>query len=65
MTLSLQRALKVMRRDYTELHQAADWLEQLTAILDPEGKPNGKLPRPDRGGESVFATVDRVQHKDG
>jgi len=39
---SLQRALKVMRRGYTELHQAADWLEQLTAILDPEGKPNGK-----------------------
>jgi DUF971 family protein len=35
----LQRALKVMRRDYTELRQAADWLEQLSALLDPDGKP--------------------------
>ena len=35
----LRRALKVMRRDYTELRQAADWLEQLSAILDPDGKP--------------------------
>jgi hypothetical protein len=29
-----------MRRDYTELHQAADWPEQRASILDPEGKPN-------------------------
>jgi hypothetical protein len=35
----LRRALQVMRRDYAELHQAADWLEQLSAILDPAGKP--------------------------
>ena len=35
----LRRALKVMRRDYTELRQAADWLEQLADILDPDGKP--------------------------
>ena len=35
----LRRALKVMRRDYTEMRQAADWLEQLSAILDPDGKP--------------------------
>lgn len=35
----LRRALKVMRRDYTEMRQAADWLEQLAAILDPDGKP--------------------------
>ncbi len=35
----LRRALKVMRHDYTEVRQAADWLEQLAAILDPDGKP--------------------------
>jgi hypothetical protein len=35
----LRRALKVMRRDYAEMRQAADWLEQLAAILDPDGKP--------------------------
>jgi len=35
----LRRALQVMRRDYTEMRQAADWLEQLSAILDPDGKP--------------------------
>jgi len=35
----LQRALKIMRRDYTEMRQAADWLEQLAALLDPDGKP--------------------------
>jgi len=35
----LRRALKVMRRDYTEMRQAADWLEQLAALLDPDGKP--------------------------
>jgi hypothetical protein len=35
----LRRALQVMRRDYTELRQAADWLEQLSAILDPDGQP--------------------------
>jgi hypothetical protein len=35
----LRRALKVMHRDYTEVRQAADWLEQLSAILDPDGQP--------------------------
>jgi hypothetical protein len=35
----LRRALKVVRRDYTHLRQAADWLEQIAEILDPDGKP--------------------------
>jgi len=35
----LRRALQVMRRDYTELRQAADWLEHLSDILNPDGKP--------------------------
>jgi hypothetical protein len=35
----LRRALKVMRRDYLQVRQAADWLEHLETILDPDGKP--------------------------
>jgi hypothetical protein len=35
----LRRALKVMRRDYRPVRQAADWLEHLEAILDPNGQP--------------------------
>jgi len=35
----LRRALHVVRRDYTQLRQAADWLEQIAAILDPDGQP--------------------------
>jgi len=35
----LRRALKTVRRDYTHLRQAADWLEHIAAILDPDGKP--------------------------
>jgi hypothetical protein len=35
----LRRALKIVRRDYTQLRQAADWLEQIAEILDPDGKP--------------------------
>jgi hypothetical protein len=35
----LRRALKAVRRDYTDLRQAADWLEQIADVLDPEGKP--------------------------
>jgi hypothetical protein len=35
----LRRALKVVRRDYTHLRQAADWLAQIADILDPDGQP--------------------------
>jgi hypothetical protein len=35
----LRRALNVMRCDYAEIRQAADWLEQLSTILDPDGTP--------------------------
>ena len=35
----LRRALKVVRRDYNNLRQAADWLEQIAKILDPDGQP--------------------------
>jgi hypothetical protein len=35
----LRQALQVVRRDYAQLRQAADWLEQIAAILDPDGQP--------------------------
>ena len=35
----LRRALQAVRRDYTPLRHAADWLEQLADLLDPDGKP--------------------------
>lgn len=35
----LQTALATVHADYTDLHQAAAWLDQLAEILDPEGKP--------------------------
>jgi hypothetical protein len=35
----LRQALKAMRADYLDLHQAADWLERIAHVLDPDGKP--------------------------
>jgi len=35
----LRRTLKTMRRDYTDLRQAADWLAQIADSLDPDGQP--------------------------
>ena len=35
----LRRALKGVRRDYHNLRQATDWLEQIAELLDPDGKP--------------------------
>ncbi len=35
----LRQALKAVRRDYTHLRQAANWLGQIAEILDPDGKP--------------------------
>lgn len=35
----LRQALKTVRADYAELHQAAAWLEELADILDPEQHP--------------------------
>jgi hypothetical protein len=36
--VGLRRALKVVRRDYTDLRQAADWLEQIADVLEPDGQ---------------------------
>jgi len=35
----LQKALLLAQSDYAELRQAADWLEHIADLLDPEGKP--------------------------
>jgi hypothetical protein len=35
----LQVALQAAQTDYTRLHQAADWLEHIADLLDPEEKP--------------------------
>jgi rRNA maturation protein Nop10 len=54
----LHTALLSVHSDYTELRQAADWLEHITDLLDPEGKP-------DRSGREVrqalFAYLDDIQ----
>lgn len=36
----LRAAITLIQDDYTELRQAADWLEQIAALLDPDGKPS-------------------------
>jgi hypothetical protein len=54
----LHTALLIAHSDYTELRQAADWLEHISHILDPEEKP-------DRSGAEVqqqlFAYLDDIQ----
>ena len=35
----LQQALATAQADYTLLRQAGDWLQQLAALLDPDGAP--------------------------
>jgi hypothetical protein len=56
----LHQALLSVQSDYTDLRQAADWLEHIAAILDPEGKPH-------RSGAEVeqelFAYLDDIQQQ--
>lgn len=35
----LRQGLQAVQSDYTDLRQAADWLEQIAALLDPDGQP--------------------------
>jgi hypothetical protein len=35
----LRRALKAVRADYRDLRQAADWLDRIADVLDPDGQP--------------------------
>jgi hypothetical protein len=56
----LHTALLAVCSDYTELRQAANWLEHISYVLDPEGKP-------DRSGAQVqqelFAYLDNIQRE--
>jgi hypothetical protein len=56
----LHHALLSVQSDYTELRQAADWLEHVADLLDPEGKPH-------RSGAEVkqelFAYLDDIQQQ--
>ncbi len=56
----LRQALSSIQSDYTELRQAAAWLEHISDLLDPEGK----LPR--SGAEvkqALFAYLDEVRQE--
>ena len=56
----LRQALSSIRPDYTELSQAAAWLEHISDLLDPEGK----LPRSGAQVEhALFAYLDQVQQQ--
>lgn len=41
----LQKALQSAQADYTDLRQAADWLEGISDLLDPQGKPSRSGPQ--------------------
>ena len=56
----LRQALSSVQPDYTELRQAAAWLEHISDLLDPEGKP------PRSGAEveqALFAYLNEVQQE--
>ena len=56
----LHTALVSVQSDYTDLRQAADWLEHIADLLDPQGKPH-------RSGAEVkqelFAYLDDIQRQ--
>jgi rRNA maturation protein Nop10 len=56
----LHNALLSVDADYTDLRQAADWLEHITDLLNPDGKP-------DRSGTQVqqelFGYLDDIQQE--
>lgn len=56
----LQTALQATQPDYQALRQAADWLEHIAALLDPEGKT-------ERSGSQVrqelFTYLDDIQEE--
>lgn len=56
----LHHALLSVESDDTDLRQAADWLEHIADLLDPEGKPH-------RSGaevkQALFAYLDDIQRK--
>jgi hypothetical protein len=56
----LHSALLASHSDYTELRQAADWLEHIRHILDPEEKPDRSGPEAQ---QELFAYLDDIQRE--
>ena len=54
----LQAALQAAQTDYTRLRQVADWLEQISDLLDPEGKPQRSA---DQVKQALFAYLQNIQ----
>ena len=54
----LQVALQAAQTDYTRLRQAADWLEQIADLLDPEEKPPRSA---DQVQQALFDYLQRIQ----
>jgi hypothetical protein len=56
----LHTALLTVRSDYTQLRQAADWLEHIRHILDPQEKPDRSGPEVQ---QELFAYLDDIQRE--
>jgi hypothetical protein len=56
----LHTALLFVHSDYTELRQAADWLEHIRHILDPEEKPDRSAAAVQ---QELFAYLDDIQRE--
>ena len=53
----LRQALKTVRTDYRDLHQAADWLHHIAETLDPDGKPARTSQEVQSEWQAVLATI--------
>ena len=56
----LQKALLSAQSDYTELRQAADWLQHIAELLDPEGKPERSAAQVQ---QELFSYLDDIAQK--
>jgi len=55
----LQQALATVQADYTLLRQAGDWLQQLAALLDPDGQPQRSGAQVRREFEAFLAQIEK------
>jgi hypothetical protein len=55
----LQQALATVQADYTLLRQAGDWLQQLAALLDPDGQPQRTGAQVRREFEAYLAQIEK------
>jgi len=54
----LQQALATVQADYTLLRQVGDWVAQLAALLDPDGKPQRTAAQVRTEFEAFLAQID-------